>query len=62
TGNLDPETSDDIMKLLHQLNREYKTAILMATHNYDILRKFPNKIMRCAGGKVIMEETTATVQ
>ncbi|MBC8045657.1 MAG: ATP-binding cassette domain-containing protein [Fimbriimonadaceae bacterium] len=58
TGNLDPETSDDIMKLLHQLNREYKTAILMATHNYDILKKFPNKIMRCAGGKVIMEEST----
>jgi cell division transport system ATP-binding protein len=57
TGNLDPETSDDIMQLLRYLNTEYKTAILMATHNYDILKKFPSHIMRCAGGNVTMQET-----
>ncbi|MFN0276863.1 MAG: cell division ATP-binding protein FtsE [Chitinophagales bacterium] len=59
TGNLDPETSDDIMQLLRHLNSEFKTAILMATHNYDILKKFPSHIMRCAGGKVSMEAASA---
>ncbi len=47
TGNLDPETSDDIMQLLRHLNAEYKTAILMATHNYTILEKWPAKTLRC---------------
>lgn len=57
TGNLDPETSDDIMQLLRYLNTEYKTAILMATHNYDLLKKFPSVIMRCANGMVTKEST-----
>lgn len=61
TGNLDPETSDDIMQLLRYLNSEYKTAVLMATHNYDILKKFPSQIMRCAGGKVSMEAASSVL-
>lgn len=52
TGNLDPETSEDIMQLLIYLNKEYNTAILMATHNYTILDKFPAKILRCANGGI----------
>lgn len=55
TGNLDPETSDDIMKLLRYLNDEYKTTILMATHNYSILDKFPERILRCVNNKVMDE-------
>src|SRR5574339_1104804 len=41
TGNLDPETSDEIMQLILKLNRELHTAVLMATHNYSIIEKFP---------------------
>lgn len=52
TGNLDPETSDDIMGLLRYLNGEYKTAVLMATHNYNILEKFPGRILRCVNGQI----------
>lgn len=56
TGNLDPDTSDDIMQLLLRLNRELQTAVLMATHNYYIIEKFPAKIVRCLDGKVVTEE------
>jgi len=55
TGNLDPDTSDDIMMLLLNLNRELHTAVLMATHNYYIIDKFPNRIVRCADGKIVEE-------
>ena len=57
TGNLDPDTSDDIMQLLIKLNRELHTAVLMATHNYYIIEKFPARIVRCADGKIIEEDS-----
>lgn len=56
TGNLDPDTSDDIMKLLLKLNEELHTAVLMATHNYYIIEKFPSRIVRCTDGKIIDEQ------
>ncbi len=59
TGNLDPETSDDIMQLLQFLNKEYKTTILMATHNYNLLDKFPARIIKTANGKLITEQAPA---
>ncbi len=59
TGNLDPETSDDIMQLLRFLNAEYHTTILMATHNYNILEKFPARIIKTANGKLITESVPA---
>lgn len=52
TGNLDPQTSDELLALLHQISST-GTAILMATHDYRILEKFPADIMRCEGGKVL---------
>jgi cell division transport system ATP-binding protein len=52
TGNLDPKTSDDILELLHQISKT-GTAVLMATHDYRILDKFPAGIMRCESGKVL---------
>jgi len=55
TGNLDPETSNDIMLLLRHLNEEFKTAVLMATHNYNILEKWPSKTLRCINGKLQVE-------
>lgn len=56
TGNLDPETSDDILLLLRQLAEENNTAVIFATHDYRILENFPARIIRCLGGKVIDEE------
>lgn len=56
TGNLDPETSDDILMLLRQLAKQRKTAVLFATHDYRILENFPARIVRCFSGKVISDE------
>ncbi|GAO27875.1 cell division ATP-binding protein FtsE [Geofilum rubicundum] len=46
TGNLDPDTSDELMKLLHQICKDGKTVI-MATHNYNLIKKFPGRTIRC---------------
>ncbi len=56
TGNLDPETSNGIMKLLQDLTKEHGTAVLFATHDYRIIQDFPARIIRCIKGKVIEEE------
>jgi cell division transport system ATP-binding protein len=53
TGNLDPDTSQDIMKLLINISKEQHTAILMATHDYMIIERFPARLLKCEGGKVI---------
>lgn len=54
TGNLDPKVSDDIMTLLHDISTK-GTAVLMATHDYRIIQKFPGKILKCEKG--IVQET-----
>ena len=56
TGNLDPETSDDILLLLRQLAQIHDTAVLFATHDYRILENFPARIIRCLNGKILEEE------
>jgi cell division transport system ATP-binding protein len=56
TGNLDPETSDDILLLLRKLAQENDTAVLFATHDYRILENFPARIVRCHNGKIIDDE------
>lgn len=56
TGNLDPDTSDDIISLLWRISRESKTAVFMATHNYNLLEKFPSRIIRCVDGRVIEDQ------
>jgi len=56
TGNLDPETSDDILLLLRRLSQENDTAVLFATHDYRILENFPARIVRCINGRVLDEE------
>jgi cell division transport system ATP-binding protein len=48
TGNLDPKTSDDIMQLLININRELGTPVIMATHNYQLIDKFPGTVYLCA--------------
>ncbi|MFN8165461.1 MAG: ATP-binding cassette domain-containing protein, partial [Bacteroidia bacterium] len=52
TGNLDPETSEGIMKLLIEISRK-GCAILMATHNYNLIEKFPARIIRCENGRLL---------
>ncbi len=52
TGNLDPDTSDEIMKLFSSLNKK-GLSILMATHNYHLISKYPSyKILRCEDSKI----------
>jgi cell division transport system ATP-binding protein len=53
TGNLDPETSDDVLTLLRNLARQHNTAVLCATHDYRILQNFPARIIRVINGKLI---------
>jgi len=47
TGNLDEETADEIMRLLLDINRNNGTAILMVTHNKNILRNYPARVLVC---------------
>jgi cell division transport system ATP-binding protein len=56
TGNLDPETSDDILLLLRNLAREHNSAVLCATHDYRILQNFPARIVRIIHGQLIDDE------
>jgi len=51
TGHLDPEVSLEIMSLFQQLNKQ-GTAILMASHDYNTMRKVPGQFLKCEGGKI----------
>ncbi|MFT4833584.1 MAG: cell division transport system ATP-binding protein [Marinoscillum sp.] len=51
TGNLDPEVSDGIMKLFLEINKS-GTAIMMATHNHNFIKKYPARILKCENGKL----------
>lgn len=50
TGNLDPETSDDIFRLLYKVATENKSAMLIATHDHRIIEKFPARVYECVDG------------
>jgi len=51
TGNLDPETSNEIMKLLFDVSRNSR-AVVMVTHNYSLMEKFPSRIVKVDSGLV----------
>ena len=57
TGNLDPETSDEIMQLLFRIGKDYGTAIIMATHDYIVINKFPGRMIKTERGKVVDNAT-----
>jgi cell division transport system ATP-binding protein len=57
TGNLDPETSDEIMQLLFHISRDFGTAIVMATHDYRVINKYPARMVRTERGRVIDNAT-----
>jgi cell division transport system ATP-binding protein len=52
TGNLDPDVSDGIFKLFQEINKR-GTAILMATHNYELLKKYPFRILKCENSEIL---------
>lgn len=52
TGNLDPETSEEILNLLKEISKS-GTSVLMSTHDMMTISKFPSRTIRCEAGKVI---------
>ncbi len=56
TGNLDPETSDDLLLLMRQLANNQNCAVIFATHDYRILENFQARIIRCHDGRVFNQE------
>jgi cell division transport system ATP-binding protein len=56
TGNLDPETSDEILLLMRNLSKQNNAAVLFATHDYRILENFPARIIRCLNGKIFDDQ------
>ncbi|MBC7721691.1 MAG: ATP-binding cassette domain-containing protein [Pedobacter sp.] len=53
TGNLDPETSDEIMQLLFQIAKDYGTTIVMATHDFIVINRYPSRMLKTERGKVL---------
>ena len=51
TGNLDPQTSIEVMEILQDLNKK-GNSILMATHDYALILKYPSKTLKCEDSKV----------
>ncbi|NPA36116.1 MAG: ATP-binding cassette domain-containing protein [Chlorobi bacterium] len=55
TGNLDPDTSDELMAILQNICRSGK-AVIMATHNYNLIKKFPGRTVKCEDTKLTEQE------
>ena len=55
TGSLDPETSDEIMQILFQIAKEDGTAIVMATHDFMVVNKFPSRTLTTEGGRLVIK-------
>lgn len=53
TGNLDPDTSDEIIELLMKLSRASGTAVILATHDYRIINNYPSRVIRLHNGRLI---------
>ncbi len=52
TGNLDPETSEEIMQLLFQIAKDYNTTVIMATHDYIVINRYPARMLKTERGRV----------
>jgi cell division transport system ATP-binding protein len=55
TGNLDPETSSEILHLLMDLRKKFNTSILLATHDYRLMDEFPGNIYTCREGSLFLD-------
>ena len=60
TGNLDPETSEGIMKILREISNTGR-AVVMATHNYTLLKKFDARTLKCENGKLSEVDKTSEI-
>lgn len=56
TGNLDPKVASEILRLFQQINKS-GTAVLMATHSYGLIRKFPARVLKCEDGNMVDSNT-----
>ncbi len=52
TGNLDPETSDEIMQLLFHIAKDFNTTVIMATHDYIVINRYPSRMLKTERGHV----------
>lgn len=60
TGNLDPETSDEIMQLLFNIAKNYGTAIIMATHDFIVINRYPSRMLKTEFGRLIDSNNKAS--
>jgi cell division transport system ATP-binding protein len=60
TGNLDPETSDEIMQLLFQIAKDFNTSVIMATHDYIVINRYPARMLKTERGQVYDSASVAT--
>jgi len=60
TGNLDPDTSEEIMQVLFEISSTGR-AVIMATHNYNLLKKYPANTLKCKNGKLLKAEEAAEI-
>jgi len=58
TGNLDPEISEEIIKLLYEISKKNR-AVIIATHDYQFFTKYPSRILRCENGKVLEQASSS---
>lgn len=56
TGNLDPDTSHEVLELMRKLGQQHGTAVLFATHDYRLLERFQARVVRCEDGRVFNAE------
>jgi cell division transport system ATP-binding protein len=56
TGNLDPKVASEILRLFQQINKS-GPAVLMATHSYGLIRKFPARVLKCEDGNIVDSNT-----
>lgn len=56
TGNLDPDTSRDVLELMRKLGKNHGTAVIFATHDYRLLDTFQARVVRCEDGRVFNAE------
>ncbi|MDR2125760.1 MAG: ATP-binding cassette domain-containing protein [Prevotellaceae bacterium] len=61
TGNLDPETSDKIMEILFDLNSKFGITVIMATHNHQLIKKYPAKVYKCEKGNITEYDDTKEI-
>lgn len=61
TGNLDPDTTIEIMDLFMKIHKEYSPALIIVTHNRDLVKKYPGIMMECENGTLNRKETEVEI-